>query len=155
MKILRVILLVNGLFFVAIGIINFGIGAYFYSSTSAFVKRAITAPGTVTGLQGGSSGNAMMAPIIQFTDSIGKVHSITSSISSSPPSYVVGQSVQVLYEPGHPDGAIIKSFASIWFLTILFFGLGILPLLFGLACLIGWWVAHRLDKKQSPNPNPA
>jgi hypothetical protein len=155
MKVLRVILLVSGLFFSAIGLINFGVGTYFYFSTSAFLKRAITTTGSVTALQPGPSQGGTVSPTIQFTDAEGQAHSITSSISTSPPSYAIGQSVQVLYEPGHPDGAIIKSFAPIWFLTILFFGVGIMPLLFGLACLIGWRVARRVDTKQSPAPRPA
>jgi hypothetical protein len=61
----------------------------------------------------------------------------------------VGQSVQVLYEPGHPEGAVIQSFLSLWFLPLLFFGIGIIPLLFGLCCLLGAWLAKRALRKQA------
>src|SRR5262245_58085058 len=79
------------------------IGAFYaFSSTKHFVIRAVPAQGTVVGLETSYSSSKSgpskrYHPVIEFMAGPRKIY-FTSSAGSSPPSYVVGESVKVLYE---------------------------------------------------------
>lgn len=75
-----------------------------------------------------SKGRVRYTPDFQYTAKSGMVYSTISNFSSNPPEYTVGQSIPVLYEPGHPETAMLDSFGALWFLPVLFgcFGIGIL-----------------------------
>ena len=51
-------------------------------------------------------------------------------ISSNPPSFQVGQEIDVLYEPGNPNNARINKWMDLYFVPVLLGGLG---LVFGVA----------------------
>jgi hypothetical protein len=65
-----------------------------------------------------------VAPLVQFTTSDGRTLHITGSVSSSPPAYETGEHVRVLYEATNPNAARIDSKIEMWFLPMLFGGLG-------------------------------
>jgi hypothetical protein len=52
------------------------------------------------------------APRVQFTASDARPYVVTSDRSGPEPAYRIGQQLQVLYQPDHPDGARIEDFAS-------------------------------------------
>lgn len=56
----------------------------------------------------------MYKPLVQFTDSKGNTVEFTTSTSSRPSSYKVGEKVDVLYAPENPDKAEINDFFSLW-----------------------------------------
>lgn len=51
-------------------------------------------------------------PVVEFTASDGRRRSVQMSEGSSSPQYEAGDEVTVLYDPGHPLDARIKSFGS-------------------------------------------
>ena len=106
------------------------IGAFFvYKDAADFLKQAESAPGTVVRLlesrsSSSSSNSTMYTPVVQFTDKRGSEIEFTSSISSSPPSYDVGEEVEVLYTPSTPQDARIKGFFSLWGVATILGALG-------------------------------
>ena len=106
------------------------VGTFFiYKSTSNFLEKAITAKGTVVDLResrssSSSSNSITYAPVVKFTDNQGKETEFTNSSSSNPPSYDVGEIVEVLYEQEKPQSAKINGFFSLWLGTLILGGLG-------------------------------
>jgi len=74
--------------------------------------------GVVVEMIGGSDGSS---PVIEFQTLGGETHRYTSNVSSSPPSFHVGEEVKVWYNPENPDDVVLGSWES-WFIP-LFFGL--------------------------------
>ncbi len=95
-------------------------------SELSFREGAITAPGIVVDLAPtqSSKGGTSYKPVFRFTDRNDKVHTVTGSLSSSPPSYRPGEAVSVLYRTDDPDGAQIDSFMESWFLPLIFGSIG-------------------------------
>ena len=73
--------------------------------------------GTVSSLDYGSSGTA--APVIGYRVN-GKKQYIHGTVWSSPPSYEVGEEVELLISGSRPDQVIINSFFERYFLISLF-----------------------------------
>ena len=96
--------------------------------------RGVHVTGTVVKLipSTDSKGNVMYTPVFNYTARNGATYMAVTNFSSNPPDYAIGQSISVLYEPGHPESATPESFGALWFLPVFFGGFGI--------CLIaaGW-----------------
>lgn len=112
------------------------------------LHRAVHADGTVVELirqraEGESTlsrteeGKAMrpkylFRPRVRFRTSDGQIMVFTPSLALRPEPYQVGQHVDVLYDPDHPEMAQIDRFLYLWFnVTVLVF-FGVLCLGFGL-----------------------
>lgn len=114
-------------------IVGFGmlIGCFFtYKKTNEFLKTSIEANGTVVELletKSENSSSITYKPEVQFKDKCGNLIQFVSSTSSNPPSYSIGEKVEVLYNPESSNDAKIKSFFSLWGGTII---LGILGAVF-------------------------
>ena len=130
---------------IAFGVIAFGalffvIGLITAGMSISLLANGERAQGTVVSLDwqqssSGSSGvshktrtnNGPMAhPVVEFTAADGKSRTFTSSSGSNPPSYDVGERVEVLYRADSPEDAQINGFASLWLLPLVFGGLGLL-----------------------------
>jgi hypothetical protein len=116
--------------FKLIGVIFFAIGAalliaafFVWRSAAGFADHATTADGIVTDLVHSGSSRSV-APVVEFTTVDGRKVQITGSISSSPPAYDRGERVRVLYDAANPNAARIDSKLEMWFLPLLFGGLG-------------------------------
>jgi hypothetical protein len=107
------------------GIIGLGLligDCFFYSSTQKFISKAKSAQGTVTDLiykrssssSSSSSNSGSYFPVIQFQDEKGEQVVFQSSTGSNPPSYSVGQAVEILFDPANPQDARVNSFFSKW-----------------------------------------
>jgi Protein of unknown function (DUF3592) len=57
---------------------------------------------------------------------------VTSTISSSPAAFSVGESVRVRYDPANPEDARIHKFFEIWGATVIFGIVGAAFIAFGL-----------------------
>ena len=118
------------------------IGAYFlYKSTSTFLEDAVSTEGTVIELlrvySDSDSGTSITyKPVVEFLDKNGSDFEFTSSSSSNPPSYSIGEKVEVLYNPTSPNKAKIKGFFSLWGAATIVGGLGTVFFLIGGAILI-------------------
>jgi hypothetical protein len=125
-----------------------GAGAL-WLNTRSFIAHATKTTGTVIEMRevrDKDDNSSTYKPVVQFVTGNGVNVTFDSSFSSNPPSYSVGESVEVLYEVGEPNGARINGFGSLWFGPII---LGILGAMFT-AIGGGIMLAGRLgDRKKS------
>jgi len=111
---------------------------YLYIDKQAFLEKAETAQGTVIEMiPKRSKDSTTYSPVVSFTTKSGQQITYTSSTSSNPPSYDVGENVQIFYDPANPNDAEINGFFSLWlgviilgFIGIVFFLIGSLGVLF-------------------------
>ena len=106
--------------FIGVGLLA---GAFFsFKSTRNFLAAATKTSGKVTELEervststkdGRSTRSLSYYPRVQFSGPNGEEINFTSSVGSSPASYDVGESVEVLYLPQAPQQAKINSFSSL------------------------------------------
>jgi len=117
------------LFVLLFGLVGLGLltGAFFaVRSEINFRTGAISVPGTVVDLEPtqGRRGGTLYKPVFKFTDRNDRVHRITSSLASSPPSFRRGEVVTVRYRPENPNDAHLDSFMESWFLPLILGGPG-------------------------------
>jgi len=89
--------------------------------TSNFLRSAATADGTVIENVGSRNYHAR----VRFRTNSGQELTFVSSTGTNPPSYRVGESVQVFYDPDDPTHASINGFVSLWLLPLIFGGMGV------------------------------
>ena len=75
--------------------------------------------------------NYSYAPKVEFLDGAGKKFAFQSSMSSSPPSFSLGEQVDVIYPKDNPQTAKIKSTMSLWGLSIILGGMGLVFMVIG------------------------
>jgi len=110
-----------------IGTVLLVVGLLVWNQTRSFVARAATTSGVVTELievRDDDGSSSTFKPVVKFNAPGGEEVSFTSSFSSRPPAYDVGEAVAVLYEPGDLHGARIKGFGSLWLGPLILGGLG-------------------------------
>ncbi len=109
-----------------VGLVFFGVAFFAARSEWVFRAGAISAPGRVVDLAptSGSKGGTVYKPVFEFTDRDDRMHRVTGSVASSPPSFRRGEAVTVLYRPENPQEAHIDSFMEAWLLPLIFGGLG-------------------------------
>lgn len=86
-------------------------------NTRQFLQSARHAEGEVIQLVESRSSNSSSytyAPRVTFVDDAGENHVFTSGTSSNPPSYDVGERVDVLYEAGKASSAKLNGTFSLW-----------------------------------------
>jgi hypothetical protein len=119
--------LVGGLGLTLVGI-GFGI------NTALFLRRCVSADGVVAALhpvRDAENGSTTYSPTFRFNSPDGATYTITSSTSSNPPEFAVGQHVRVLYLASKPANARIDSFTQLWFMAIALTAGGVLLALLG------------------------
>ena len=126
-----------GLVMIAIGLLPGGIGAFAFLRRLRFLRTAQTTSGVVNEmiLKHEVDGHSYQ-PKITFPTQTGETVSLTSVLMSNPPRFRVGQQVPVVYDPSNPSRAYIRSFSSLWFVSLLFGGLGSLLFILGLILMI-------------------
>ncbi|OUL27776.1 hypothetical protein BV378_08385 [Nostoc sp. RF31YmG] len=134
--------LVFGSIFAGIGSIFAVTGAIFVINTHSFVGTAESIQGTVIDLKLRSStdskgrSSSVYYPVVKFTPSSGEPTIFESSTGSKPPAFSKGQQVEVLYNPQKPNSAMINSWLELWFLPVMFTGMGSIFVLIGGVVLI-------------------
>ncbi|WP_039942384.1 DUF3592 domain-containing protein [Streptomyces himastatinicus] len=116
-----------GALFLAIGLILAGVSA-------SFLTDAKRARGTVVSLEWRNDHETSPRtqtddkpaayPVVAFTSADGAPRKFEDSTGSNPPSYELGERVEVLYAPGSPEDARINGFASLWLMPLIFGGIG-------------------------------
>jgi hypothetical protein len=125
---IRVLNLICGIF-LALGVTFSGLTIYFVRDTQAFVERGVAVRGEVVDLNrersiSGSPGSGVYHPIVKYTTTVGEQRTFRGMNGSSPPSYRVGEAVDVLYDRTNPVDARIASFWSLWLIQSMFGVLG-------------------------------
>jgi hypothetical protein len=119
---------------IGIGVLMLFISLVLWNKTRQFVARATTAPGVVTDLivvRDKDGGSDTYKPEVKFSTADGREITFTSSFSSRPPAYDVGEAVEVLYLPREPQEARINGFGSLWLGCVILAGLGAVFALIG------------------------
>ena len=70
-------------------------------------------------------GFAGQSPLVEYHVG-GKRFTIQSAVSSSPPAYIVGEKVSILYRPDDPTKAQINSFTERWLFPVAFTSCGVM-----------------------------
>jgi hypothetical protein len=115
------------------------------------VQRAVlifsgsSADGTVVaGRQVGhmKGGAATYAPVLQFSARDGRTYVVTSDVSGPESAYPIGEHLQVLYQPDHPEGARVDAFAPLWTLPLV---TGVVGTAFSIvpAFVVATWLRRR------------
>ncbi|MBN7771627.1 DUF3592 domain-containing protein [Marinobacter daepoensis] len=103
------------------------VGAFMsYNSTASFIERSTEAWGTVVDLERSrSSDSTTYYPVVVFEDVMGQQIEFRSRSGSNPPAFSRGETVSVFYESSEPESARINSFFSLWGLSVILGGLGL------------------------------
>lgn len=118
-------------------------GLVFAGVSVSFLRDAQQVQGTVVALDW--RGDAAY-PVVEFTPVGGVPRKLQDSAGSNPPSYEVGERVEVLYRPDSPGDARIKRFLSLWLLPLILGGIG---LLFTVSGIVMGLVSRRRRKARS------
>lgn len=144
----RTINIICGVFLVC-GLAFLGISIYTISNTRSFVAQAEMARGEVVDLEyrrdnsGSSASGGAYYPVVKYRTAAGDQRTLYGNTGSSPPSYRVGEAVDVLYAPTNPSDARIAGFFSLWLVALITGVLGWLFSLGGAGVMIARRVAAR------------
>lgn len=118
--------LIIGIVFPLVGGLLFAIGAFLFIRTRIFLGKAQETQGTVIEMVWSSSsdGGGGYSPVYQFRAINGQMIKVKDNLSTNPPMFQVGQTIDVLYDPENPQDARIKKFWSLYFTSILLCGMG-------------------------------
>jgi hypothetical protein len=114
------------------GLVMLGFAYFNWTSTKQFAATARQVQGTVIRMVDDSEGAS--APVFKFTAQNGDVLEVQEKIYRTPAGYEVGQTVQILYDPERPDQARLSKPGNLYFMPMLFGGMGALSVL--LACVL-------------------
>lgn len=102
--------------------------AYDYGRDSWWLKRdGSSVSGVVVALEksADTDGGVTYAPVIKY-EVDGRTHTFTSSNSSDPPSYEVGERVELLYDAADPSEARIDSWWELWLMPVMLGGAAVI-----------------------------
>lgn len=113
-------MLIAGILFFFIGIALTIYSIFSFFRQKRIISQSENAFGTVTNLiQKPRRKGCIYCPQIRYQTKSGSVVDFQSDFGSQPASHKIGQQVQVLYNPFNPSQAQIKSFFSLWLVTLI------------------------------------
>ena len=121
--------LIIGIVFSLVGLLLAAIGIFIWIRTRIFLSTAQEVKGTVIRMvysSGGSEGGGGYSPVYQFRTIEGQTVEAGDSMSSNPPMFHEGQVIDVLYDPKNPQKARIKKWMSLYFVSVLLGGMGLI-----------------------------
>lgn len=123
-----------GVVFGAIGVLLTIIGLALSLPRFYLVATGAVAEGTVIEIKVGSK-NSKRA-VVAFKPKGKPRTKVTATVGNSSATHVIGEPVQVYYDPSDPSDALIDSFLEVWFFTVLLNGMGVMWLAMGGPCLL-------------------
>lgn len=120
--------LIIGIVFSLVGGLLALIGVFLFIRTRIFIGKAQEVKGTVIRLvwSPSSEGGGGYSPVYQFRTISGQMIEKADNLSSNPPMFQEGQTIDVLYDPENPQNARIKKWMSLYFVSILLGGMGLI-----------------------------
>lgn len=111
-----------------VGFLFLLLAVFIYIRTVSFINSAQEVVGTVIRLESSrsSKGGTTYAPVFQFRTIEGQMIEVRDNMSSNPPMFREGQSVEVLYDPENPQKARIKKWFSLYYLPLFLAGMGLI-----------------------------
>lgn len=111
------------IYLILFGLIFFGIGAGLTYRQRVLENQGSAAQGEVTNLVTSCDDDGCTyKPVVHFKTESGKDVSFTSTYSSSPPSYDIGETIQVIYSPENPEKAVIKGEGQVFRIIFMIVG---------------------------------
>jgi hypothetical protein len=109
-------------------------GGYFVERQREFIAKSVAAEGRViqneevhrTDNNGRGFSHTSYRAIVNFTDRRGQVFTHHDDVALNPPSFSVGESVTILYDPQNPQKAMIDRGAKNYLISGIALGLGAL-----------------------------
>ncbi len=119
--------LIIGIVFSLVGMLLAVIAIFLFVRTRIFLRTAQEVKGTVIRMvyHHSSEGGGGYSPVYQFRTLEGQTIEAGDSMSSNPPMFREGQVIDVLYDPANPQKARIKKWMSLYFVSVLLGGLGL------------------------------
>ena len=112
--------------FGVLGAVFLVVGVWTFFSTRSFIATAARADGVVIDLElSRSDDSSTYYPIVAFRTQDGQEIEYQSNTGTNPPSFRVGESVTVLYDPQDPYDARIEAFSELWLFSIIFGSVGL------------------------------
>lgn len=133
-------IVIFGSVFGGIGLVLLVAGLVVYTTVVSSQEHTQLVRGKVVRLSAGrgSKGGTVYTPVVEFSFN-NQIFQIYGSVASSPPSFDVGEEVELFVNPQSPQTASINSFMENWFAVLV---LGILGSVFsaiGIFLLINVW----------------
>jgi len=142
-----------GILFLLPALFAGSLAVYFYTSTNRFLSNAISVQGVVVDLKPSASRDGTTyATEFEFDDEAATKHRAVTSWSSNPPAHSVGNQVEVLYLPGDPSSARLRSFTGLWLGALICAVLTVVPLVFSAIFL---WLVPLTIRRVWPLPVPS
>ena len=140
-----------GPIFTLVGIAVLALGIYLGIERKNFLETALSTDGEVVELNRKRSDDSYVYyPVVEFSPP-GSTNTLTfeHDSGSNPPSYSVGESVEVLYDPQNPNEAIIDAGLMNWFGTGIASFLGLIFTLVGVSSVRRWSKYRKVVKKRN------
>lgn len=136
-------LLLVGVIFLGVGAVMLGLGIFFFVRTRRFLRTAVEAMGTIVELResSGSEGGTVYSAVVEFQTADGRGMRWEESMASNPPAGQPGEQLVMKYDPANPQRARIAKATRMWFMPVLFGGLGVLFLGLGMVLAVAGIVA--------------
>ncbi|MBT0368511.1 DUF3592 domain-containing protein [Morganella morganii subsp. morganii] len=123
-------------FFAVIGLLMLMGGSYFYLSGYSQEKSGIVVTGQIIALSvHRPDDGASYCPVVKYTDGQ-EEYVMESSYCSSGYRNALGDDIDVIYQPGNPDNAVIHSFGGLYGGAVILLGMGAVFALVGTLPLI-------------------
>lgn len=139
-----------GGFFLLVGIGMFIWSVLWFSNRISELDNYVLTTGTVVDMEKSTdheNGGYVYSPIVSFEDQNGIEHIYNSGHASDPPSYEIGEKVELYYNSTEPEDAFLNSFIEKWVIGIalVVVGLVLVP--------IGIWIVISAFRKDKPVPS--
>ena len=121
--------------------------------TQQFLRQSIAVQGKVVALKpvhDSRDNSISYAPAFRFDVAGSHFATVVSNTSSKPPAFKVGEAVQVHYQQGHPENAVIDSFEQLWLGDWVFGSVGALFTAISLLILV---YGHKSRRRNQAMPN--
>lgn len=105
-----------------------------YNHSRNFMAKAETVQGTITELnyhKSSKKSGGVYYPTVQFTARDGQPYTVASNSGSNPAAYEIGESVQIYYNPEDPTDILLPDFFSLWGVSLILGGIGLVFTLIG------------------------
>ena len=137
-------LLLVGVIFLAVAAVMLALGFLFFSRTRRFLRTAVDTTGTIVDLveSSGSEGGTVYQAVVEFRTADGRTVRWQESMASNPPAGHRGDDIAMKYDPADPNKARIAKATRMWFMPVLFGGLGLLFLVLGVILTIAGVLAR-------------
>ena len=143
-----------GLLFLLWALVTAGLAIWFYTSTTTFLRSAVSVPGVVTDVRpsSGSDGTTYHS-VFEFSDAGGNKRRSVTNWSSNPPAHAVGEKVEVLYSPTAPSDVRLRSFTDLWLGAVVCAAVTVGPLV--IAFVFIWLVPFTIRRVWPKSPAAA